>query len=781
MPATVKLRRVHGLGSGPRGWLQRQAAKGIAQPDSLAIIEPIDLIPGAPANVEVLDLEVLPPSITTDLWVCQPEMITYDVTQAVPETQSPDLLWQPVAISQNLSAVLASGRLDGTLFFRVREEELTRGKAGQVPVVTPTQRRQAPGPALINVFELLLPVLLPPVKTQFGQELLLPQELYKFQAYGVKWLVEHDAALLADDMGLGKTVQAITAFRLLLRKGKALQCLVVCPKSVVSSWRHHFADWAPELQVVTIKGPKQARDFQWAAYAGKAHVILANYELLRNDIESAGRYSFDLVVADEIHKIKNPSTATAQAIRDLKATRRWGLTGTPLENRLEDVVAIFDFIQPDLFQNPVVAAVTPYIVRTKIAPFTLRRRKSDVLADLPPKVRDIRYVELDETQRKSYDEAEHSGVTQLKSGENITIQHVLALITRLKQICNFDPVAGESAKLEWLQDYLEAAAEETSKALVFSQFVQTLNKIEPQLRDYRPLKYTGDLTEKERDRVVQSFQEDAEHRVMLVSLKAGGTGITLTAANYVVHFDSWWNPAVMAQAEDRVHRIGQNKTVFVSTLVAEDTIEERIQRLLERKRHLFNTVIDDLSDVGLQKVLSEEELFGLFGLKPRRAGRGQQPAALPPGQSKTDYVIKPSEPFSNVVRIREVLRSCEGYIWWEDPHFGARALEELAVVVDPSTVKEIRILSRSEQFNERARTDFERFSQEMAGKGVSVEWRVTDKGVAHDRYIISANATFNVPPVNSMFQGSYGELLKTENRPPFEVWWESARLPGPPR
>ena len=526
----------------------------------------------------------------------------------------------------------------------------------------------------------------------------------------MKWLIEHDAALLADDMGLGKTVQAITAFRVLLRQGKALQCLVVCPKSVLSSWRRHFQDWAPELQVVTISGGKQARDFQWAAYARKAHALLVTYDMLRNDVESATRNGFDVVVADEIQKIKNPATGTARAMRRLKAVRRWGLTGTPLENRPEDVMSILNFIQPGLFGSDTLFPASASAVRNKIAPYMLRRKKEDVLSDLPPIVKGIRYVELEEIQRKAYDDAERTGRFQLESGENITVQHVLALITPLKQICNFEPATGESAKLEWLNDHLETAVEDASKALVFSQFVETLDQIEPNIQSHHPLKYTGQLSEKQRDSIVENFQGNPTNRVLLMSLRAGGLGLTLTAANYVVHFDSWWNPAVQAQAEARAIRIGQTKKVFVSTLVAENTIEERIQQLLEQKRHLFAQVIDDLSDVGLQKVLSEEELFGLFELKPRRvlqkSVEGQESAI--PGQR--DFVFRPDEPFSNVVRLREILRSCEEYVWWADPHFGTRALEDLATVVDPSRVRELRILSRQEQFNDKARKDFRRFS-----------------------------------------------------------------------
>ncbi|MFQ5813078.1 MAG: DEAD/DEAH box helicase [Anaerolineae bacterium] len=777
MPSTVRTDGRQYDGSRIRRWLQRRVLERVATPSYVATLDQADIAPGFPASAEVLDLDVTRPSASANLGLMAPEATTFEVQPHLPvsHVQHTDSFWEFPSVSPNLVETLTVGKVDGTLFFYPREEEHREHIRRRAPVVTPSERRVGDSKKVpFNLFELLLPVLLPPAKTEFGEELLLPQELYLFQNYGVKWLIDHDDALLADDMGLGKTVQAITAFRILLRQGKALQCLVVCPKSVVSSWRRHFEDWAPELQVVTIRGGKQARNFQWAAYARKAHAILVNYELLRSDADAARENIFDVIVADEIQKIKNSTTATSQAMRKLKAPRRWGLTGTPLENRPEDVVAIFGFIQPGLFRHDELFYASPHTVRSKIAPYMLRRRKEDVLKDLPSKVKDIRYVELEEIQRRAYDEAERTGRIQLETGEKVTVQHVFALITRLKQICNFDPETGESAKLEWLKDHLETAVEEESKVLVFSQFVEALTRIKPHVQSYYPLQYTGELSVSQRDRIVQQFQDDATNRVMLMSLRAGGMGITLTAANYVVHFDSWWNPAVMAQAEDRTHRIGQRKTVFVTTLVAEDTVEERIQRLLEQKRYLFTRVIDDLSDFGLQKVLSEEELFGLFGLKPRRLPPEQPVKHVPQSATQAAYVFKPQEPFSNIVKLREILRSCEEYIWWEDPHFGVRALEELAMVVDPSRIREIRILSRQDQFNEKAKRELERFSAEMGQKGISVEWRITERSISHDRYIISAKSAYNVPPVNAIFQGTYGEGLRTANRPPFEQWWETA-------
>ena len=301
-----------------------------------------------------------------------------------------------------------------------------------------------------------------------------------------------------------------------------------------------------------------------------------------------------------------------RAVRSLESTARWGLSGTPLENDVEDLATILRTLGPGLL--PAKGASTNE-VRTQARRAMIRRRKEDVLEDLPPIRSAIEYLDLTDRQRRAYEQAEEEGVARLRDGTTVTIPGILALITRLKQICN--GVDGHSAKLDWLKDYLGIVVDEGDKALVFSQYVDPLRAIEPEIRHFSPLSYTGSLTDRARDKVVSAFQEDdARHHALLMSLKAGGTGLTLTAASRVVHFDSWWNPAVMEQAAARVHRIGQKKAVFVTTLVTEDTIEERIQKILDGKRELFKAMVDDLSTEGVARALTEEELYGLFDMKP---------------------------------------------------------------------------------------------------------------------------------------------------------------------
>ncbi|MGQ9588588.1 MAG: DEAD/DEAH box helicase [Thermoplasmata archaeon] len=695
-----------------------------------------------------------------------------------------DLLLLPFEIVDVLDP-MARPTAHGTIYIKKEDKVVQRGQARTKTRVEPfgLRKRLDPKgePKGLDIFEMLLPILMPPAATEFREELLFPGELYPFQRAGVKWLFENESALLADDMGLGKTVQAITAFRALIRRSLALQALVVCPKSVLTNWMRELKRWAPELVAIQVHGNQQRRRIAWRAYVGKCHVLVTTYETIRQDRESVRGRTFDLIVCDEVQKIKNPEAAVSEAVRNLSGQRRWALTGTPLENKPEDLVAVFEFVKPGLFQTGEIPFLSLRALRERVRPYILRRRKEDALPDLPEKVIDSKWLELTESQRRTYDRAEREGVDRLRTASDVTLQHVLALIQKLKQICNFDPQTGESTKLEFmLEEFLEEACEDRSKALVISQYVETLEELRRRLGDYEPLVYTGQLSTAQRGKIEEAFSSRDEHRVLLLSLRAGGLGLNLTRANYVLHFDRWWNPAVERQAEDRTHRIGQLKTVFVTRLICQDTIEERIEQLLERKKIIFQEVIDELADVSLERVLSEEELFGLFGLTPPRRVREKPPeaareVAVQPAsaEKRAAVTIRPEEPYSNLVKLRRILRESEEYIWWADLHFHSRGLEELIVCIDPAIVHDVRILSGPANVDERAKREFARFREEVQRKGINADWRVL-RDFAHDRFIVSKNACFNVPPINSILRGSYGEMLQTPNRPPFENWWDRA-------
>lgn len=426
---------------------------------------------------------------------------------------------------------------------------------------------------------------------------------FDFQVAGAEFLVFLQFGILADEMGLGKTVQAIIALRYLFQNAAIRTSLIICPKSILKTWEARLKEWAPELIVVVVENARNQRRDLWQR---PAHVYLAGYETVSSDVKR--EKEFDLVILDEIQKIKNPKTCIHRAVSLISAKRKWGLSGTPIENSIDDLISIFSFLKPGLLSKK----INPKIIKKRIGPHILRRLKADVLRDLPQKIHNEVWLELTESQRGVYDEMEQSGLDYLNGlGSAITVKHVIALITKLKLICNLNPITNESSKLDFLKERI-AEISFDDKILVFSQFPRkTLRRIMDRM-DIHGLLYDGSLSLKERNRIVDLFQHDKEHRVLFISLKSGGYGLNLTRANYVFHFDSWWNPASMVQGEDRVHRIGQNKTVFITYLYTENTIEERIHKLINQKRKLFDSIVTDLTTKKISFKLTKDEIFGLM-------------------------------------------------------------------------------------------------------------------------------------------------------------------------
>ena len=286
---------------------------------------------------------------------------------------------------------------------------------------------------------------------------------------------------------------------------------------------------------------------------------------------------------------------------------------------MDDVIALFSILKPGLFYDDDINWYSTYEVRRKIEPYLLRRTIEDAGLELPELTHQDHWLDLLPKQRDAYIKLEESGVSEIRQrGDAATRIHILALITKLKQVCNYDGYSGQSCKLNFLQDELEALTNDNDKALVFSQYPnKTLKEIEPKLQSFSPTIFDGSMSSAQRSTAVASFQESDANKVLLMSVKAGGVGLTLTRANHVFHFDHWWNPAVVDQASARVRRIGQKKPVFVHSLYAADTIEERIHNLLQEKRTLFNTVFGgkaEADDEDLNK-MTDEDLFGLFGLE----------------------------------------------------------------------------------------------------------------------------------------------------------------------
>jgi SNF2 family DNA or RNA helicase len=535
-----------------------------------------------------------------------PKVVSLAVPRAVVKTQG--FLFEPGGQSA-LQRTFASG---------IHAVPATPARAMRPATRDAGRRRTAhirPPSDVVRLQDRLFYLLQPPVETWLAREnLSFPHEPFPYQYEGVAFLYPRDAAILADEMGLGKTMQAITALRLLLHAREIRSALLVCPKPLVPNWKREFSLWAPEVPLLVVEGDQARRRWQWGLPAA---VKIANYELLQRDRDLLAdpALRFDLVVLDEAQRIKNRDSATADVSRSIHRARSWTLTGTPVENSVSDLVGIFDFLAPGHLS----VEMKPQRISELAADFVLRRTKEQVLSDMPPKLeRDVE-VELSPQQRETYRLAEEEGVLRLTElGQSITIQHVFELVLRLKQICNFDPATGESAKLERLLADLEEVATSGRKALVFSQWVSTLFALRSHLGPLGPLEYHGRIPPSKREEVVRRFRDDPSCHVLLISYGAGGVGLNLQCAGYVFLFDRWWNPAVEDQAINRAHRIGVSGPVTVSRYLSPDTIEQRIDDVLSEKRQLFETIFQGDAarrDLGL----TQEEIFGLFRLKRPRA------------------------------------------------------------------------------------------------------------------------------------------------------------------
>ena len=462
--------------------------------------------------------------------------------------------------------------------------------------------------------------LLPPPKELRG-------ELRPYQARGVSWMAFLRrfglGACLADDMGLGKTLETIT-FLLDQRErmGAKQPALIVCPTSVVGNWQREIARFAPSLRVMIHRGSDRQTGAQFARAAKRHDVVLTSFPLLARDRETLSELEWGTLVLDEAQNIKNAATKQAQAARALTAAGRVALTGTPVENRLTELWSILTFLNPGYlgseesfrrdFARPIERTgdkAAAERLRKLTGPFVLRRLKTDpsIIADLPEKQEMKVYCPLTQEQATLYEavvrealekveQAEEAGDAMSRRGQ------VLGMLMQLKQVCNHpaqfakdgSEVAGRSGKLSRLVEMLEEVYAAGDHALIFTQFAQMGGLLQKHLREtfYDEVLFLhGGTPAKERDPMVRRFQAPNGPRVFILSLKAGGTGLNLTAANHVFHFDRWWNPAVENQATDRAFRIGQIRNVQVHKFICGGTLEERIDEMIENKRALAESVL----------------------------------------------------------------------------------------------------------------------------------------------------------------------------------------------
>ena len=438
--------------------------------------------------------------------------------------------------------------------------------------------------------------------------------------------------ILADDMGLGKTLQTLTWLAWLkARHGKDPKpSLVICPASVLHNWRREANRFTPQMKVLVLESGAARHNLR--KRIPQHDLIVTNYALLRRDLGELQKFAFRVVILDEAQFIKNPGAQVTQSVKQLKSEHRLALTGTPLENRLLDLWSIVDFVHPNYLgdQEHFTETYEPRgenaesaqrIARkrlsAKLRPLLLRRLKKHVAKDLPERIEQRRDCQLGDEQRKLYlaelrRSREQVMKTVAEKGLSQSKIHVLAALTRLRQICCHPKLVGNesiSGKTETLFELLDSLIAEGQKVLVFSQFVQMLQLLEEECKQHQIPTHILTGQTKDRQEVVSAFQNDANPSVFLLSLRAAGTGLNLTTASYVVLYDPWWNPAVEAQAIDRSHRIGQTQTVNAYRLISPGTVEEKIWELQQSKAQ---TIADVLGEEGFARSLSKADLEYLF-------------------------------------------------------------------------------------------------------------------------------------------------------------------------
>jgi SNF2 family DNA or RNA helicase len=465
--------------------------------------------------------------------------------------------------------------------------------------------------------------------------------LRPYQLYGVQWLDylrEHNiGACLADEMGLGKTVQVIAHLRSLAKSEEGGLCLILCPKSVVYNWVAELDNFAPELKYIVHYGTE--RNVEEFDKTVKLQIILSTYATLRRDLEEFLEIDFFYVILDESQNIKNLATQTTAAVLSLKAKHKLAISGTPIENNLLDLYSLFRFLNPSFLgatKNFALKYLKPIQedgdedamrdLKTRISPFILRRLKRDVLQELPAKTEEIVYIDLDEKQLSLY----HSRRLEYKKLINGIINKgdfskssifIFKALSELRRLASVPEAEGEyigpSAKRQYLIEQITELAGTGHKSLVFANFLAGVELVSQDLEACGIGNLTMTGATGNRQALVKTFQNDPSLKAFIMTLKTGGTGINLTAADYIFIMDPWWNSAAESQAIDRSHRIGQNNPVFCYRLIARGTIEERILELQKRKQDLAGALLS--GDAGALKHLSEDDINYLIGDLPEYA------------------------------------------------------------------------------------------------------------------------------------------------------------------
>ena len=475
-------------------------------------------------------------------------------------------------------AVVRALSTDYLLVRRIRSK-------GTASVTVPKARNLDSAQA--DVADLVRPLCLP---------VAIQDTLYNYQREGAAWLLRHPKAILADDMGLGKTAQAIRALQRLVRNGRVTWALVVAPGTLLTNWIAEILRWAPELVAEVLAPSISDRDNAWIRARNRCHISVCSYEQYRvaGDAVELGRP--DLIIADEAHRLRTDASLISTQFRSSGCSAKWLLTGTPIENHSEDLAILMSVLDPDRFSSSD-AELHESSLRARVRPYILRRRKDQVLAELPPVVEVNEVLPLTPEQKNAYNGAIAEAAASPRS--------FLALFNRLRSICDCDFESGSSSKIDRTVEILSNAQSAGHKAVVFSYLLAPLEHLARRLADVNvdSAVLTGAMSLPERDAAVGKFKTKPGCTALLASMRVAAEGLTLTEASVVVFINRWWNPSANSQARDRVVRIGQTKPVTVCSFTCSGTVEERIPRILENKQITFENVVENLASdkLGLLK------------------------------------------------------------------------------------------------------------------------------------------------------------------------------------
>ncbi len=414
----------------------------------------------------------------------------------------------------------------------------------------------------------------------------------EYQKYGIEWLLKSDARLMADDMGLGKTLQSISAAAKLIVSGKVRSVIIVCPNSLVFNWSNEIRKWLPDFCLTQVSSTKAGigREKTWNEIYLSSHFIVTSYDQLRSAPNVLKEEEIDLIIFDEAHKLRKSSSKINASINSLNYKKAWALTGTPIEKNIKDLKNLLCTIDKKL--NPIsLDKFSDSYVRSLTRDYLLRRMKSDVLSEMKEFEENIIYLELSDIQRQRY-------LNLFKKFLKAERDEQLKLFGELQQLCDIDTVSGSSAKIDFAEELIEKIASNNEKCVVFSFWLNPFEELKKRLdktyfRSFSE-QFDGSLSKEEREEALNNFKSKEECCVLLCSGKIGGEGINLTEANHVIFLNSWWNPSNNDQARDRVIRIGQSKKAYIYYLRTENTIEARLEEILEEKEYITENVIDAL-------------------------------------------------------------------------------------------------------------------------------------------------------------------------------------------